>query len=324
MDMKEIILLSTLLNSGKKIARLIGNRNLNEKIVKGKMESVKKYGQLVPAVIVEARVALEQGLEIEDFETGKKITEVNVEEYVVLVDANHRYEAHLRLIKANGELDKQYTKEFYLMYALNEGAAIAEILSEINVATNPWKGGDYVKGAVIRNIKEEIPLLGEVRKMIDENYSLTTASKWLTFTSDVNRDIMTLAMNGTIKEELRRTTGIDRGKKLLEVSKLKFEEKTLKSRIIIDWIISKYNNTPAPKIPSFTEEMERFIKNINEEDAKYINKAKGKRGGETREGIINRKLNELWENFNISNLEESAQPSDESSVKDTKDKEVID
>ena len=94
MDMKEIILLSTLLNSGKKIARLIGNRNLNEKIVKGKMESVKKYGQLVPAVIVEARVALEQGLEIEDFETGKKITEVNVEEYVVLVDANHRYEAH--------------------------------------------------------------------------------------------------------------------------------------------------------------------------------------------------------------------------------------
>ena len=83
---KEIILLATLLSSGQKIARLVGNRNLNEKIVKGKMESIKKYGQLVPAIIVEARVALEQGLEMEDFETGEKITEANVDEYVVLVD----------------------------------------------------------------------------------------------------------------------------------------------------------------------------------------------------------------------------------------------
>lgn len=311
---KEIILLATLLISGQKIARLVGNRNLNEKIVKGKMESIKKYGQLVPAIIVEARVALEQGLEMEDFETGEKITEANVDEYVVLVDANHRYEAHLRLIKANDELEKKYTKEFYLMYALNEEAAIAEILSEINVATNPWKGGDYVKGAVIKNVKEEIPLLEEVHKMIDEDYSLTTASKWLTFTSDVNRDIMTLAMNGIIKEELRRTTGIDRGKKLLEAFKQKLEEKTLKSRIIIDWIISIYNDTPAIEMPYFTEKMESFIKDISEEDAEYINKAKGKRGGDTRENIINQKLNSLWGSFNSSNLEELVQSSDELSA----------
>ena len=199
-------------------------------------------------------------------------------------------------------------------YALNEEAAIAEILSEINVATNPWKGGDYVKGAVIKNVKEEIPLLEEVHKMIDEDYSLTTASKWLTFTSDVNRDIMTLAMNGIIKEELRRTTGIDRGKKLLEAFKQKLEEKTLKSRIIIDWIISIYNDTPAIEMPYFTEKMESFIKDISEEDAEYINKAKGKRGGDTRENIINQKLKSLWGSFNSSNLEELVQSSDELSA----------
>lgn len=125
---------------------------------------------------------------------------------------------------------------------------------------------------------------------------------------------MTLAMNGIIKEELRRTTGIDRGKKLLEAFKQKLEEKTLKSRIIIDWIISIYNDTPAIEMPYFTEKMESFIKDISEEDAEYINKAKGKRGGDTRENIINQKLNSLWGSFNSSNLEELVQSSDELSA----------
>ena len=60
--------------------------------------------------------------------------------------------------------------------------------------------------------------------------------------------------------------------------------------------------------------MESFIKDISEEDAEYINKAKGKRGGDTRENIINQKLNSLWGSFNSSNLEELVQSSDELSA----------
>lgn len=299
---KEIINVSTLLSSGKKIARLAGNRNLDEKIVKRKMESMKRYGQLVPAIIVEAKIALAQDLEIEDYETSDKITKVNVEKYVVLVDANHRYEAQLRLIKANEGLkpEEQYTNDFYLMYALNEEAAIAEILSEINIATNPWKGGDYVKGAVMSNVKEEVPLLNEIGRMIDEGYSITSASKWLTFSSDVDKNIMKLAMNRVIKDELKNNAGIDRGKILLKASKSKFEEKTLKTRVIIDWIISIYIKMPDAEKAFFTDKIESFIKNISEEDAKYINKAKGKRGEETRESIINKRLNDLWKSYNTS------------------------
>ena len=43
--------------------------------------------------------------------------------------------------------------------------------------------------------------------------------------------------------------------------------------------------------------MVRFLKNISKEDADYIEKAKGTRGGDTKENIINNKLSGLWEEF---------------------------
>ena len=47
-----VVTLSSLVNEGKKIARLSGNRDLNEKIVKSKMQSLEQYGQLIPAIVV--------------------------------------------------------------------------------------------------------------------------------------------------------------------------------------------------------------------------------------------------------------------------------
>ena len=48
----EIVTLTSLVNEGKKIARLSGNRDLNEKIVKAKMKSLEQYGQLIPAIML--------------------------------------------------------------------------------------------------------------------------------------------------------------------------------------------------------------------------------------------------------------------------------
>ena len=89
----QIITLAVLQSKGIKIARLAGNRNLDQKIVKAKKKSLKVTGLLVPAIIVEASLVLEEGLEVVDFETGEAVTKENADEYVVLVDANHRYKA---------------------------------------------------------------------------------------------------------------------------------------------------------------------------------------------------------------------------------------
>ena len=59
------------LNEGKKVARLVANRDLDPKNVKQKKESLKKCGVLTPAVIVNGNKAVEQDLEIVDFITGE-------------------------------------------------------------------------------------------------------------------------------------------------------------------------------------------------------------------------------------------------------------
>ena len=50
MKKNEVTTLTSLVNEGKKIARLSGNRDLNEKIVKAKMKTLEECGQLIPAI----------------------------------------------------------------------------------------------------------------------------------------------------------------------------------------------------------------------------------------------------------------------------------
>ena len=167
----KVIALSTLLERGFKIARLSGNRNFDEKVVKAKMKSMKANGMLVPAIIVDAMIVIEAGLEIVDFETGEIISGADAARYVVLVDANHRYKAHLNLLEANKELkdEEKYKGEFYLIYALNEEIAVSRMFSEINICTNPWKGGDFPKGAKMA-CKEELPLLDFIVELTEQGY----------------------------------------------------------------------------------------------------------------------------------------------------------
>ena len=106
------------LNEGKKVARLVANRDLDPKNVKQKKESLKKCGVLTPAVIVNGNKAVEQDLEIVDFITGEVISKEDAHKYIVLVEGNHRYQAHLELLKANGKLEEEqkYKKEFFVTY----------------------------------------------------------------------------------------------------------------------------------------------------------------------------------------------------------------
>ena len=131
----QVLTLAMLASKGIKVARLAGNRNFSEKNIKEKKKSLKKCGMLSAAIIISAKKALDEGLEVVDFETGKAITYENADKYVVLVDANHRFKAYLELRKS----DDEYKGDFYVMYPLQENISIAVMLAEINIATDPWK-----------------------------------------------------------------------------------------------------------------------------------------------------------------------------------------
>lgn len=105
---QEIITLTELNEKGIKVARLAGNRDFSEKNIKEKKKSLKKCGMLSAAIIISAKKALDEGLEVVDFETGKAITYENADKYVVLVDANHRFKAYLELRKSEDEYDGDF------------------------------------------------------------------------------------------------------------------------------------------------------------------------------------------------------------------------
>lgn len=296
----KVIALSTLLERGFKIARLSGNRNFDEKVVKAKMKSMKANGMLVPAIIVDAKKVIEAGLEIVDFETGEIISGADAARYVVLVDANHRYKAHLNLLEANKELkdEEKYKGEFYLIYALNEEIAVSRMFSEINICTNPWKGGDFPKGAKMA-CKEELPLLDFIVELTEQGYPLPTASKWGTFKAGITKEIMADAMAGKISDKLRKTNGLERGRRLLKAAE-HLSKEILKSRILIDWIIYQYDEADDDQKGATIDNLFKFFSSLNKEKAEQIEKAKGQRGGDTKETIINRLLNNFYEQYTQS------------------------
>ena len=285
-----IITLAMLQEKGYKIGRLAGNRTFDEKIVKAKKKSLKATGLLVPAIIVGADKAIEEGLEVVDFETGEEVTEENARYYVVLVDANHRYKAHLQLLNE----DRNYDGEFSFMFPLKD-ISIAKMLSEINISTNPWKAADYGKGAAMM-LNEELPLLTALNQLTENGYSIESASLWLTFEKKVTKSVLVNAMNGTISDPLKDNVNIERGQKLLQSARKSFSEDFLKKRTMPDWIISKLKEDEDGRT-AFVKKMSIFLSQIGRETADKIEKSRGERGGDSKETIVNRKLNELWEKY---------------------------
>jgi len=277
---------------GKRIAKLAGNRDQDLKIVKSKKASMIDNGLLIPAIIVDAIDAINQGLDVVDFWTNEPITEANAADYVVLVDAGHRFKAHMELLSEG----VGYDKEFYLMYPLNTTMSIAKMLAVINTVTNLWKGKDLGNGAMMI-VKENLPLLIAICELTKRGYSLDAAVKWLTFQNKINKTVLANAMDGKINDCLRFTTGIERGLRLRDAAKVTLDESVLKTRILPDWLITKYDNAVDANKVLIIKTLEDFFKSLKRSDAKLIEEAKGKRGETTKEQVIYTKLDELFNAF---------------------------
>lgn len=299
--MNDLINISDLLKKGKKIARLVANRELDPKIVKKKKESLKQFGLLSPAIIIDGSKSIEEDLEIMDFETGEDISKEDASQYIVLVEGNHRYKAHLELLEANAKLEEEqkYKKEFFVIYSLGDNVPTMKMLAEINVCTNRWGTKDKVKSITV---KENCPkLLSEINKLTNEGYSLNAASLWLTFGTKVNTSVIDVAMRGKYLDPLRNDAGIERGLKILNAAKSKLGENLCKTRTTLSgWIVSKYDNTLDADKAKFTDNMIEFINSIDSDNVTYLQKVKGKKGGSSKENLINKKLNELWDSFKVS------------------------
>jgi hypothetical protein len=136
--MKEIITFNELTNNGKQIAFVKGNRIINAKNLKRKIESLNKYGNLIPIMYVEGTKAVKDGCSLVDVE-GNDIEDAS--NYIVILDGQHRVMAAMQ---AEG-LDVK-SLMFFESYS---NASTQEILAEANIASECWKGGNYISGAAL-------------------------------------------------------------------------------------------------------------------------------------------------------------------------------
>ena len=284
---KGIITLAALKATGKKVAFIKGNRQVQEKNVNAKRASLKENGQIIPAVIVDGKEVQSVDLEIVDAETGTPVALEDHEKYVVILDGQHRYTAYIQ----NGDKNKG---EFYFMYPLNEGITLQKILSEANIATKMWDGKDFASGALMMNPDKKLPLLEAIVELLNQGFPLATVQKWLCFkNAGINKEVLAKAMNGKIDEKLQKTPYLEKGKRLLKAAQKSFNNDFLGKRYLVDLLIEKYENADDEKKAETMNQLEEFLSGIDRSKAEEIEKAKGLKGIITKEQVILNKLNEL-------------------------------
>ena len=296
---KRIETLKELTESGKKFARLENNRVINRKNVDDKKRSIKEVGVLQTITVVEAKKVVELGYKVVDFETGEEISDP--ESYKVIIDGQHRYTAFNELSKEATENGEVFDKELSVTTLTFENVELLKILNEINNEVRKWDGKDYIN-MVEMATKGKYSLLTEIDKLTKADYSLDSACKWLTFKNEITKAVLTKVVSGEklpekIIAKITNTKGVDRGLNILESAKKTLSETVLKTRTVIDWIISKYDNLDDRGKGTFETDMCSFFESIDKKQSETIEKAKGTRGVNTKEDIILKSLNNFYDEF---------------------------
>ena len=218
---KNIVSLSELLKSGKKIAFIKGNRQVNNKNVKSKKVSFEKYGMnLIPLMFVPGEKAITDGCTLIDAKTGEDIEAEHASEYVAIVDGQHRFTAAME-----AELSEE---DLYLFECYSE-ANTKELVASTNIDSNPWDGKDYAYSAVMFN--QESKLAQMANELAEAGYAISTIGMILYFKSGKfgKKDLSNI-MQG---KDAREGYNLDRAEYFLEKARVKFEDVFIGKKYLI-------------------------------------------------------------------------------------------
>ena len=140
--------LFTLEGSGKILAFTDINRQINRSIVNSKKKSIEEFGLLSPITVIDAKDVIEKGITVYDASNHNDVIDAdNAENYLVILDGQHRYAA----IKELNKKDKYY--DIWLMYPLNREVAVSTLIMEINTTAINWKNDNYI--SVLAKLRPE-------------------------------------------------------------------------------------------------------------------------------------------------------------------------
>jgi len=248
---------------GVRLARIVDNRDLDEKAVQKKIASIKKVkGIISPTQLVPARKCLEQGHEVKLLD-GAAVTEdtEDLDNIYVIVDGQHRDEA-VRKIKNNPKEAVKYENYYYL--PLIDDYVVSDLLRETNVATYPWKDRQYLNNLLM--VKSDSSVNMDLLKEIQAHPKATTkaAIHYLTLETGrtiYSRDIIAAMVDDTKLAEISKVEAnrFEAGKKLFNAAEdaLGVQAGTT---AYSDWSIDQINNNPTETVVNMAGELTKFFK----------------------------------------------------------------
>ena len=98
------------LNEGKKVAFIAGgvNRGIDKSNLKAKMKSIVECGQLMELVVVDGEDVVKDGLSLKDPVSGLPIDSSKANNYLVIIEGQHRYRAIMELREKDAKNKKKY------------------------------------------------------------------------------------------------------------------------------------------------------------------------------------------------------------------------
>ena len=295
---KQIYALSILLGQNFQIGLLGINRKVNKNALAKKIQSIKDSDGLIsPVLVVTAEECLKLGLEV--YVGGVLVTSAtpDLDKILVVIDGQHR-------LKAVNEINKKRAKdgeklcEAYVYLPLNEGVDIRTLLRETNVATHPWKGGDWLVN-ILMNADGKIDM-----SMLNWVHSISPdcgdTSAWLWGTLNPSRvytkaKLIEAAKNKEVLEVIANTLYFQEGKELYESAKKKFSVSLTKLKVFPKWFIDKKDDLIQKdlKMSEIMKKFKEFIDMINSDEVENIKGLK-KDDNSSKDAKIKKALDRLW------------------------------
>ena len=295
---KQMYTLSVLLGLGYKIGMLGINRKVNKNALAKKIQSINAAkGLISPILVVTAQDCIKLGLEVTVNSVPVTSETPDLDKILVVIDGQHR-------LKAVNEINKKRAKEgeklceAYVYLPLNEGVDIRTLLRETNVATHPWKGGDWLVNILMNaDGKIDMSMLNWVHTISPD---CGDTSAWLWGTLNPSRvytkaKLIEAAKSKEVLEVIANTLYFQEGKELYESAKRKFSVSLTKLKVFPKWFIDKKDDLIQKdlKMSEIMKKFKEFIDMINSDEVENIKGLK-KDDNSSKDAKIKKALDRLW------------------------------
>lgn len=297
LDRKKIYALSILLGAGYEIGLLGINRKVNKNALAKKIQSIKtSKGLISPVLVVTAKKCIELGLEV--YVKGKKVNAdaSNLDKILVIIDGQHRIQA-INAIN-NKRKEGEELLDAYVYLPLNENIDIKTLLRETNVATQPWKGGDYLVSILMsdnENINKD--MISWVHTISDK---CGDTAAWLWATMDKSRvyskaKLIEASKKPEVLKDVANTLYFKEGKALYEKATVTLSEDLTKLKVVPTWFIDKKAELIQADY-KMSKAMGMLLDFIDSLAPIEVNHIKGLKKDEnsSKDAKIKKALDELW------------------------------